>query len=634
MSAILNTSTRKDILSDSASLVPHQFENKTASTLSASERGYSITSENTLNSYFRDLWDLLDTDARRILPLVALFLLSGCLDLLGLGLIGQYISSLVGAPSVVNLHVDEWLGLGGLGEQEKGYFLGGLLLAVFVVKTLIGITTHYVVQRAIGRIEAKVRGDLLLGYQLMPYAHWVLRSTSEYINAINVWVGQLTRTILMPLMRLVSDGFVACLILLFFAYIDWRAFVVFLALLVATGVFYDRVVRERIFRYGNRFRKLSVDVISDVRHAMDGFKEIRVVGAEKHFNDRIRKNADELCANMAYLNTYSQIPRYLIELMIVTFAVVTVSVTTALGEATGTLIPVFGMFAAGAIRLAPLASLASSVVTNNRFYRDSISVLARDYRDAQRAQQAAAQSFLSGTARKFRSLETRNLWFAYEQSTDWALKDVNISIRAGETIVFVGPSGAGKTTLVDILLGLLEPAKGEVIVNGVARLQSARILRDKVAYLPQHVFLIDDTLRRNIALGEADDTIDDRRVLNALRRAKLDSLVKELPDGLDGMIGDRGLRLSGGQRQRLALSRAFYFERDIIVLDEPTSAIDQETEKVIIDEIMALCREKTLIAITHRPSVTRRFQKVYRITKGKVILEKGRQAARLSRANK
>ena len=247
--------------------------------------------------------------------------------------------------------------------------------------------------------------------------------------------------------------------------------------------------------------------------------------------------------------------------------------------------------------------------------------VAADYRGVHKFQSSSHQEHANSFDEKFEKLETKAVWFKYDQSTEWALTNVNIEIRAGETVAFVGQSGAGKTTLVDILLGLLEPTKGVVMVNGTVRENASSVLRGKVAYLPQNVFVSDDTLRRNVALGERDDAIKDEKVLEALRRAELMDLVGALPKGLDEMLGDRGTRLSGGQRQRVALARAFYFGREIIVLDEATSAIDQDTERAIVDEIMALRGDKTLIVITHRPAVAGRCERVFRLSQGEVTQE-------------
>ncbi len=575
-----------------------------------------------MREYFNDFRELLRGHLHRLPVLVALFLISGCLDIAGLGLIGQYIANIISAKPVVGPELYEWLGIRGYSEPELNRFLGLILLTVFAAKAVTGIVANYAVQRIAGEVETQIRANLLLGYQLMPYREWVIRNSSEYINAINLWVTQFTRFVFIPVVRLLADGLVAILIMAFFIYMDWRVFVVFASLLLGVGALYGVFMRGRIAKYGRQFRELSVSVISDVRHATDGLKEIRILGAEKYFNDRIRANVRGLCSAVVKLNTLSQTPRQLVELAIAAFVVVTVSVITTMGESAASLLPVFGVFAAGAIRLTPTVGLAANVATNLGFYRETVKSLASDYRlfTVPGGQQWRQEK--SVTAGRFEKLQAVDVFFAYEGSKGAALRNVNLEIRAGEAVVFVGQSGAGKTTLVDLLLGLLEPTEGEVVVNGDLRGKAARILRGKVAYLPQNVFLIDDTLRRNIALGEADELIDDQRVLDALRRAKLGELVNELPQGLDGMIGDRGLRLSGGQRQRVALARALYFNREIIVLDEATNAIDYETEQAIIDEIMALRGEKTLIAITHRPGVTRRFDKVYRIRKGEVAMEK------------
>ncbi len=565
-----------------------------------------------MRSFFDDLWRLLPGDRKEFVVLVLLFLVNTGLDLLGIGLIGQYVSSLVSGQPILNLSVD-WLP-----DSRATQSIGLFLLAVFILKTLMSNVSNYLIQSVAAGIESNLTADLLRRYQALPYGQWLMRNSSEYINAVNVWVPQYTRSVLIPFIRLIGDGLVAVFVLGFFAYADWRAFVVFGALLLGLGVLYDLVVRGRLARYSGRYKELSVQVVTDVRNAMEGFKEIRILGAEQHFNDRIRRNSSELCSMLARMNTLSQAPRYLIELAIVGFAVLTVAVITASGRNPATVIPVFGVFAAGAIRLVPMMSLVSSMTTNARFYKDAVHSLADDY--AMPVQVSPVQrSEGTESLEPFRKLETSGLFFRYDNGADWALKNVNIRISAGETVVFVGKSGAGKTTLVDLLLGLLQPTEGRVVINGMAQPSSANLLRGKVAYLPQMAFLLDDTLRRNVALGVQDSQVDDERVCASLSQAMLGGLIRGLPKGLDETIGDRGVRLSGGQRQRLALARAFYFCREIIVLDEATSAVDEETEQSIVDEVLALRAGRTLIAITHRPSVAKRFDRIYTLMDGEVV---------------
>jgi ABC-type bacteriocin/lantibiotic exporter with double-glycine peptidase domain len=198
---------------------------------------------------------------------------------------------------------------------------------------------------------------------------------------------------------------------------------------------------------------------------------------------------------------------------------------------------------------------------------------------------------------EFRDLVVSSVSFSYENSGRDALKDICLRVSAGESIGLIGTSGAGKTTLVDVLLGLLEPQCGEILYNGEALSLVMSKWRGQVAYLPQQIFLIDDTLRRNVALGESDDLIDEDRLLGALRQARLVDLVEELPSGVNTVIGERGVRLSGGQRQRVALARAFYHGRNVLVMDEATSALDNDTEKEIVSEIQRLKGLKTMIVI-------------------------------------
>ncbi len=218
-----------------------------------------------------------------------------------------------------------------------------------------------------------------------------------------------------------------------------------------------------------------------------------------------------------------------------------------------------------------------------------------------------------------KSIVLKNVEYSYPNSDFNALSEINLKIDSGESIGFIGASGSGKTTLVDILLGLLIPKTGEVLLNDEPLNNSIRCWHDNIAYLPQQVFIIDNTLRANIALGEDENKIDQIKLNNAIKKANLCELVDQLPMGVDTVLGERGARLSGGQRQRVALARAFYYERDVLIMDESTSALDNETELEIIEEIKQLKGEKTIIVIAHRLTTVRYCDRIYKMEKGRIV---------------
>jgi len=225
------------------------------------------------------------------------------------------------------------------------------------------------------------------------------------------------------------------------------------------------------------------------------------------------------------------------------------------------------------------------------------------------------------SAAPFVALGLRQIYYRYPNTKQSALQNLSLEIKAGESIGLVGPSGSGKTTLVDVLLGLLEPQSGTMEFNGRSLLENLEEWRSQVAYLPQQVFLIDNSLRCNVALGEEESEIDETRLREALRQARLTELVEQLPQGVNTILGERGVRLSGGQRQRVALARAFYHGRSVLVMDEATSALDNETEKEIVAEIQRLKGQKTMIVIAHRLTTVQHCDRIYRLEQGKIVEE-------------
>jgi len=219
----------------------------------------------------------------------------------------------------------------------------------------------------------------------------------------------------------------------------------------------------------------------------------------------------------------------------------------------------------------------------------------------------------------FRELVLNNISFYYENPSLKSLKNISLKISSGESIGFIGKSGAGKTTLIDVLLGLLKPQSGSITYNEVSLENSLDTWLSNVAYLPQQTFLIDDTLQRNIALGVNDKDIDNERLKSSILQSNLYDFVSQLPNGLQTVIGDSGIRLSGGQRQRIALARAFYHNRNVLVMDESTSALDPETEKEIVKEIKFLKGKKTTIVITHKLTTLRNCDRIYQLKDGQIF---------------
>jgi ABC-type multidrug transport system fused ATPase/permease subunit len=268
----------------------------------------------------------------------------------------------------------------------------------------------------------------------------------------------------------------------------------------------------------------------------------------------------------------------------------------------------------------PSANIISSGLMQLRYSRHPISLLHADLNELEQIDLNIKAPLTPIKAKNdFRDFVLKGINFSYPNIKSPALKNLSLKIRNGESIGLIGPSGSGKTTLVDVLLGLLEPQKGEVYYNGIPLKDSLSEWRSQIAYLPQQVFLIDATLRQNVALGMEDKEIDDLQVKKALHQSRLDDLVEQLPQGVETLLGERGIRLSGGQRQRVALARAFYYGRKVLVMDEATSSLDNETELEIVEEIKHLKGKISMIVIAHRLTTVQDCDQIYKLKNGQIV---------------
>lgn len=571
-----------------------------------------------VKQYLKEIIYLLGEDRRKLRGLVLLFLGSSLLDLLGIGLIGPYVA-LVVDPTVLDGRLGDLIASLGIARDQRAalVLIGLVLLGAFLLKAIAAMWVQGSILRFSQNQVVRLKSTLMRSYQALPYTEFLRRNSSEYVYAIGDLTGSFSNVVQNGL-RIVSDGIVAIVILGLLAWQNMSALALLTGLLVVVIYAYDRLFRRNLRHYGEQANDAATAMYQGLHEGIEGLKEIRILGKEQYFYRMVRDGA----RNYARIYTRAQIitiaPRYLLELTMITFVVMLVMLILFLGHNLQALVPTLGMFGVAAMRLTPSANTLSTSLIHLRYNRDAISRLHQDYGRLSRADLDISPTPEPGARDEFRTLSLNRVEFTYPNATRPALKDLSLEIHTGESIGLIGSSGSGKTTLVDVLLGLLAPQAGEIQYNNRALKDLLPQWRAQVAYLPQQVFLIDDTLRRNVALGLADQEIDDTQLNEALRQARLAELVNELPHGAATLIGERGIRLSGGQRQRVALARAFYHGRNVLVLDEATSALDNETEREIVEEIRRLKGQKTLIVIAHRLTTVRHCDRIYRLKDGRI----------------
>ena len=583
--------------------------------------------------YLHEILTLLGDDRRKLPALVLLFLGASMLDMAGLGLIAPYIALVTQPDSMTQGRLSELLALLNWGSDRQVLLisLSGLLVFLFLGKAFVVLGINNLIIRFAQNQQIHLRSRLMHAYQHLPYSLYLQRNSAEYIHSVQQLTGQF-QGVLQQLLRTISDALVALVILGLLVWENAVALSLLVLLVGGTLLAYDRLFRKRMQNYGLCQNLAAREMVQGIHEGLEGLKEIRILGREAHFHRMLRRGAEGYSFNQRRYQLIQQAPRYLLEAVLVIFVVLLVLLTMNSGAKTEALLGTLGLFGVASIRLMPMASQLAATLTTLRFQRDAVSRLHADLQQVQASLLKKETTRRGNSAVPFVSLALQQIHYQYPNTKQPALQSLSLEIKAGESIGLVGPSGSGKTTLVDVLLGLLEPQSGTMEFNGQPLQEHLGEWRSQVAYLPQQVFLIDNSLRCNVALGEEESEIDETRLREALRRARLTELVEQLPQGVNTILGERGVRLSGGQRQRVALARAFYHGRNVLVMDEATSALDNETEKEIVAEIQRLKGQKTMIVIAHRLTTVQHCDRIYRLEQGRIV-EEGTPAQVLMKAS-
>jgi ATP-binding cassette subfamily C protein len=505
----------------------------------------------------------------------------------------------------------------GLDETTILVVVGVVLGLFFVLRAAVLVTLSYAQNRIAENAGARLASRLLAGYLAMPYTFHLQRNSAELIRNTYDTVQQFVKDGLMPAVMLIGQTVIASGLLAVLLYASSIPTLVAVAVLAPFTWVLLRFIHPRVKRLGVRAQALSKRNLRLLEESLSGWRDIHILGRESAFAGDFARDRHEL-AQVRYLaSTARTVPRVALETGLVLVILTFLGVSVLAGGGALEALPVLGVFGYAAVRLQPCLNDILVALNSLKFVAPGIDLLHRDL--SLFPPRRSESAHLPAPLRLRRELRLNAVTVRYPLAARNALDGIDLVIGAGEFVGIVGSTGGGKSTLVDVILGILEPASGEVTVDGTPLLGNEDAWHASLGVVHQTLFFSDSTIRRNIALGVPDDEMDEESVLEAIHLAQLDDFVRSLPDGLDTPIGQRGIRVSGGQRQRLAIARALYRRPSLLVLDEGTSALDHGTESDLIDALVPLRGSRTIVAVAHRLTTVKTCDRVVLVEDGRIV---------------
>ena len=558
---------------------------------------------------------------RTMVLLMFLIFFGAAMELMGVSLIMPLIQ-LISTPAVVEgpgIAGQVYRALGMKSVPDFFAFLVMVIIAVYVFKNIYLSVLYYFQYSFIYKNQLKVAGRLIDCYLKKPYTYHLDHNTSDMIRNIMLDTDRLFQLIL-SFLNVSSEVLLSLLLVIYLLLSDPVMSCTVAGLLLLCMALFRILTKDRVHGYGKMNQEYDGRMHQAINQALGAVKDIKILHREKYFVNSFVSCGEKKMKALINTNFFGTIPRYIIETITVSAIMLVLLFKLKSGTDLNTLLPVLASFAVAAFKLLPSVGKVSNYLNNITFLKPSIDLIYHDLKETEDMEDVEIkdQDGGSGVGKEAAEIKVDSLIYRYPGTDTDVLKNVSFNIPLGTSVGLIGESGAGKSTLADVILGILFPREGRVLYGNMNVHEYPIKWAEKLAYIPQAIYLADESIRMNVAFGIEPDKIDEAKVWEALEEAQLADFVRSLPEGLDTEVGERGVRLSGGQRQRIGIARALYSDPEILVLDEATSALDSETESAVMEAIDRLHGRKTLLIIAHRLTTIRNCEYIYRVEKGNV----------------
>ena len=541
---------------------------------------------------------LINKRQKKSLILISLLLFFGMfLEVIGLGILIPTISVLLDPLALKKIPILSFVKdiLPVISEQTLIYLFLGLVVSLYFLKSLFLSFLTLKQNRFLQNLSAYISNNLYSSYLNQQYNFHLKRNTSELIKNIQLEISLLSSYTNSVITIFIEVGFVISVIatLLYIEFVGAISIAVFYGIL---SVIFFQFTKRKIKKWGEIRQEVDTKISKIIFEGLGAIKDLLILGKTPYYISTYSEKNYNRSRIISNQETLSQISRFYLEFISVAGLISFITILMIQGKANNDLVSVLGVFVAASFRIIPSLNRIINSIQTIKFSKPSVDVIYKEIKSINKINNLNEQQINF----KFKSsVEFKNVSFSFNKDVE-VLKCINLRIEKGQTIGITGESGSGKSTLVDILMGLHKPTKGEIKIDDVLDFQLNQSWRNAIGYVSQSIYLTDDTIKKNIALGDPDDIISDSRIIELLKQVQLEEFVSKLKMGIYTKVGERGVQLSGGQRQRIGIARALYNSPDILILDEATSALDTKTENGVMECINSLKGDKTIVMIAHR----------------------------------